>query len=71
VLDHAAARGLRQGAHAPLRLSGVAERTFTCFGGACTVLAEDADAVLATRDEMLAWHEVFAVIDESGAAGLS
>jgi thiamine biosynthesis lipoprotein len=37
----------------------VAERTFTCFGGACTVLAESADAVLATRDEMLAWHEVF------------
>ena len=35
------------------------ERTFTCFGGACTVLAEDADAVLATRDEMLAWHDVF------------
>lgn len=36
-----------------------AERTFTCFGGACTVLAETDDAVLAARDEMLAWHEVF------------
>jgi thiamine biosynthesis lipoprotein len=40
----------------------VPERTFTCFGGACTVLVEGdgaAEAVIATRDEMLAWHEVF------------
>jgi FAD:protein FMN transferase len=40
----------------------VAERTFTCFGGACTVLVEGdgaADAVIAARDALLGWHEVF------------
>ena len=40
----------------------MAERTFTCFGGACTVLVEGdgaAEAVIAARDRLLAWHEVF------------
>ena len=38
------------------------ERTFTCFGGACTVLVEGdgaADAVIAARDRLLEWHELF------------
>ncbi len=49
-----------------LRRKREASRTFTCFGGACTVAVSgkgpdgDAEAaVYAARDRMLAWHETF------------
>jgi thiamine biosynthesis lipoprotein ApbE len=40
----------------------VAERTFTCFGGACAVLVEGdgaPEAVIAARDRLLGRHELF------------